>query len=40
MVWNIYKYFDSDLSESNEVKLYIFTLLDHRFKNFTENYNM
>jgi hypothetical protein len=34
MVEIIYKYFDVDLSESHRVKLYIFTLLDPRFKKF------
>ena len=31
MVDNIYRYFDSNLSESHRVKLYICTLLDPRF---------
>ena len=30
MVEDIYKYFDLDLSESHQAKLYIFTLLDPR----------
>ncbi len=30
----LYKYFDSDLSESHRAKLYICTLLDPRFKNY------
>ena len=34
MVESMYKYFDSDLSESHRVKLYISTLLDPRFKNY------
>ncbi len=34
MVESIYRYFDLDLSESHRVKLYIFTLLDPRFKKF------
>ena len=33
MVESLYKYFDSDLSESHRAKLYICTLLDPRFKN-------
>jgi len=32
MVESMYKYFDSDLSESHRAKLYICTLLDPRFK--------
>ncbi len=32
-VESLYKYFDSDLSESHRAKLYICTLLDPRFKN-------
>jgi hypothetical protein len=34
MVERLYKYFDSDLSESHRAKLYICTLLDPRFKNY------
>ena len=34
MVESIYKHFDLDLSESHRAKLYIFTLLDPRFKKF------
>ena len=34
MVESMYKYFDSDLSESHRAKLYICTLLDPRFKNY------
>ncbi len=33
MVESMYQYFDSDLSESHQAKLYICTLLDPRFKN-------
>jgi hypothetical protein len=35
MVERMYKYFDTDLSESHRTKLYIFTLLDPRLKNYT-----
>jgi hypothetical protein len=31
MVESMYKYFDSDLSESHRTKLYIYTLLDPRW---------
>ena len=34
MVESMYKYFDSDLSESHRAKLYICTLLDPRFKHY------
>jgi hypothetical protein len=34
MVEIMYKYFDSDLSESHRAKLYICTLLDPRFKSY------
>jgi hypothetical protein len=34
MVESMYKYFDADLSESHRAQLYIFTLLDPRFKNY------
>ena len=34
MVESIYRYFDSDLSESHRTKLYICTLLDPRFKHY------
>ena len=34
MVERMYRYFDSNLSESRRVKLYIFTLLDPKFKNY------
>ena len=34
MVESMYKYFDADLSESHRAKLYIYTLLDPRFKNY------
>ncbi len=34
MVESMYKYFDSDFSESHGAKLYICTLLDPRFKNY------
>ena len=33
MVESMYRYFDSNLSESHRAKLYICTLLDPRFKN-------
>jgi hypothetical protein len=34
MVQSMYRYFDSNLSESHRGKLYICTLLDPRFKNY------
>jgi hypothetical protein len=34
MVESMYKYFDSELSESHRDKLCICTLLDPRFKNY------
>ena len=34
MVESMYRYFDSNLSESHRAKLYICTLLDPRFKNY------
>ena len=34
MVESLYKYFDQDFSESHRGKLYIYTLLDPRLKNY------